>query len=112
MIESEFTRFIELYPNVEVSMDDEGEKALFRVPELPYFAEEGTWLGISKERFSKIETAEELYEMIAGDKDVTQITRITGYFSAIASWNPGKRGELKARKRESEIPRFKPKREL
>jgi hypothetical protein len=107
MLESELKRFIETHPEIEVAMDDEGENALFRIPGLPYFAEDGTWLGISKERFQKIESAEELYNLVAGDKDVTQITRITGYFTAISNWNPGKRGELKARRREAEMPRFK-----
>jgi ribonucleoside-triphosphate reductase (formate) len=30
---------------------------------------------------------------------VEQITRITGYFTKVSSWNKGKRGELKDRYR-------------
>jgi ribonucleoside-triphosphate reductase len=30
---------------------------------------------------------------------VDGITRITGYFTRTSSWNPGKRGELRDRKR-------------
>lgn len=32
-------------------------------------------------------------------KDVTQITRVTGYFSKVAGWNKGKVGELHDRHR-------------
>lgn len=32
-------------------------------------------------------------------KDVTQITRVTGYFSRVGNWNKGKTGELKDRYR-------------
>ncbi len=35
-------------------------------------------------------------------KNVDQITRITGYFSRIQSWNKGKTGELKDRYRNKE----------
>jgi len=34
-----------------------------------------------------------------GDKNVEQITRITGYFSKVSSWNKGKLAELKDRRR-------------
>ena len=32
-----------------------------------------------------------------GSEEVEGITRITGYFTKVASWNPGKLGELKDR---------------
>jgi len=34
-----------------------------------------------------------------GSEDIEGITRITGYFTKISSWNKGKIGELKARNR-------------
>ena len=40
-----------------------------------------------------------LADVTAAGKDVTQITRITGYFSPVANWNKGKRAELKDRAR-------------
>jgi ribonucleoside-triphosphate reductase len=36
---------------------------------------------------------------VCGSSDVDGITRITGYFTRTSSWNPGKRGELRDRKR-------------
>jgi len=36
---------------------------------------------------------------LAGGRDVDHITRVTGYFSRTASWNAGKRGELRDRGR-------------
>jgi len=38
-----------------------------------------------------------------GSADVDGITRITGYFTKISSWNKGKRGELKDRYRNNEF---------
>jgi ribonucleoside-triphosphate reductase len=36
-------------------------------------------------------------------EDVDGITRITGYFTKVSSWNKGKRGELKDRFRNNEF---------
>ena len=36
-------------------------------------------------------------------KDVEHITRVTGFFSKVSSWNKGKRGELKERHRVDDI---------
>ena len=37
--------------------------------------------------------------VLAHGRDVDQITRVTGYFSRVAAWNPGKRRELRERAR-------------
>lgn len=44
-------------------------------------------------------TGEQILLMIQGGKNVEQMTRVTGYFSKVAGWNAGKRGELKERHR-------------
>jgi anaerobic ribonucleoside-triphosphate reductase len=36
-------------------------------------------------------------------KNVEQITRVTGFFSKVQSWNKGKRGELKDRNRVNDV---------
>jgi hypothetical protein len=36
-------------------------------------------------------------------KNVEQITRVTGFFSKVQSWNKGKRGELKDRHRVGDL---------
>ena len=36
-------------------------------------------------------------------KNVEHITRVTGFFSKVQSWNKGKRGELKERHRVSDL---------
>ena len=38
-------------------------------------------------------------------KNVEHITRVTGFFSKVQSWNKGKRGELKQRYRVNDIKR-------
>ena len=40
-----------------------------------------------------------LIAAMAGGKDVTQVTRVTGYFSKVASWNKAKQRELRDRHR-------------
>jgi len=45
---------------------------------------------------NKLET---ILAACAQGRNVEQITRVTGYFSKVAGWNKGKRGELKDRHR-------------
>ena len=40
-----------------------------------------------------------LIAALAGGRDVTQITRVTGYFSKVSGWNVGKTAELRDRHR-------------
>ncbi|MCL5674945.1 MAG: anaerobic ribonucleoside-triphosphate reductase [Candidatus Omnitrophica bacterium] len=42
---------------------------------------------------------EELLKQTHHGKNVEQITRVTGYFSKVGSWNKGKKAELKDRYR-------------
>ena len=53
---------------------------------------------ISLEAMAKLDL-NSLAAVTAAGKNVTQITRITGYFSPVANWNKGKRAELKDRAR-------------
>jgi len=43
--------------------------------------------------------AETILKSTAQGKDVTQITRVTGYFSRVSGWNKGKTAELADRHR-------------
>ena len=51
--------------------------------------------------YEKVEqlSADDLLRAINRGLEVENITRITGYFTKVASWNPGKRGELKDRRK-------------
>ena len=42
-------------------------------------------------------SVEDLQLQLTGGKDVEQITRVTGFFSKVSSWNKGKLAELKDR---------------
>jgi hypothetical protein len=53
---------------------------------------------VSLEAMAKL-NLKTLADVTAAGKNVTQITRITGYFSPVANWNKGKRAELKDRAR-------------
>lgn len=41
----------------------------------------------------------QIVEMCKAGRDVTQVTRVTGYFSKVGSWNKGKAAELRDRHR-------------
>ena len=43
---------------------------------------------------------EQLHKEVTQGLKVEQISRVTGYFAKVNSWNPGKRGELRDRHRE------------
>ena len=43
--------------------------------------------------------ADALLKAINKGLQVENITRITGYFTKVSSWNPGKRGELRDRRK-------------
>jgi hypothetical protein len=51
--------------------------------------------------YNKVEELNEDQLIMAINKglEVENITRITGYFTKVSSWNPGKRAELKDRKK-------------
>jgi len=51
--------------------------------------------------YNKVEelNADQLIMAINKGLEVENITRITGYFTKVSSWNPGKRAELKDRKK-------------
>jgi hypothetical protein len=44
-----------------------------------------------------------LLDQTTHGRNVEQITRVTGFFSKVQSWNKGKRGELKERHRANEL---------
>jgi len=58
--------------------------------EYPIFIEWDNLKNVSKE---------EILIVLTGGKDVEQITRVTGFFSKVSSWNKGKLAELADRKR-------------
>lgn len=46
---------------------------------------------------------EQIKMCLINGKDIEHITRVTGYFSVISKWNPGKTGELRDRHRVSPL---------
>jgi len=69
----------------------------FRAPHLLWYQNhpEG-YTEVTKEKFAEM-TPDELYDAVTAGMDVEQITRVTGYFSKVRGWNPGKRAELRDR---------------
>jgi len=70
---------------------------LFRNENLPWYKEDkGNVTRVTLETLKNL-PIEKLDSAINKGLDVEQITRVTGYFSKISGWNPGKRAELKDR---------------
>ncbi len=55
---------------------------------------------VSKDKLAGM-TVPMLEDVTAQGKNVDHISRVTGYFSKISGWNPGKAAELKDRHRSS-----------
>ncbi len=63
------------------------------------------WNTCIKVELDKLDNIQEelLMKEITQGKNIVQITRVTGFFSNIKNWNPGKKGELKDRYRINNI---------
>jgi len=72
----------------------------FRVHGLPWYDNNEQNLSYIPKDKTKTVTPDQLWDEITRGFDVEHITRITGYFTKLSGWNPGKLGELKARHRE------------
>ena len=59
-----------------------------------------TIIGINWKDLEKLSISD-IVVALTGGKDVEQITRVTGFFSKISSWNKGKLAELRDRSRVS-----------
>ena len=78
--------------------EDNGD-VYFKDKSIPWYAgNESRCTKITSEKFKSM-GVEELDEAVYGGLRLEQITRITGYFTKVASWNKGKVGELKDRRR-------------
>lgn len=58
----------------------------------------GEIIRIDLDKLEKI-NGEQIKKALVHGKDVIQMTRVTGFYSLIRNWNPGKVGELKDRYR-------------
>ena len=97
MTSDELTKFLEENENIEYQL--EPDAIAFRNTNLQWYqSDEGRATRIENWKLEKL-TAGELMEEINRGLQVEGITRITGYFTKTASWNKGKRGELKERRK-------------
>jgi len=97
--ETQFDTFLSNHTDLEHTLSPDEKAMLFRDCSI-------TWYGKDNSRFTKIEkkkfnkmTPEDLEDAIYRGLKVEQITRVTGYFTKVSQWNPGKTAELKDRKR-------------
>ena len=92
----EFEAFV-LEPGIEWFEDEEHFN--FRDKKLPWYCkDQKRCLMVKKERMKDL-TVDDLRSELRRGLNVSHITRITGYFSVVSRWNPGKLGELKERAR-------------
>jgi len=87
----EFEKFVEK-DGIEWAEDD--EHFYFRDQNLAWYGKDPkNALQIGKDRMKDLSLPDLEAELSRGLK-VEHITRVTGYFAKVSSWNPGKRGEL------------------
>ena len=94
MTKAELDRYLEDRPHVLWAVDDDGN-FYFRHEE---FDAEHEKVKVEPQALKDL-TAAKLDQILTAGRNVEHITRITGYFSRIAGWNKGKKGELEERYR-------------
>ena len=77
---------------------EEATGLAFKVEGLAWYEDPHNVSFISKEMTGRI-TPAELWRELTQGLDMEYITRITGYFTKVSSWNKGKLGELRDRMR-------------
>jgi len=99
MNQQELNTFLGENENIEWFDDLENEQLCFRNIYVDWYRnDENRKTSIKYWKIDKL-TSDQLIHEINRGLMVEGITRITGYFTKISSWNPGKRGELNDRKR-------------
>jgi hypothetical protein len=99
MTRNELMSFLDQHRNIEWHEDAGQQHFLFRNTDLNwYLQDEHRATAVKWWKIDQL-TPEELLQEINRGLMVEGITRITGYFTKITSWNPGKLGELRDRRR-------------
>ena len=92
------SEFLEVNPHFEWVIDDEDESIHFRNTNLSWYSKPERATTIKLWKLEEMDVEDLIREVNRG-LEVEGITRITGYFTKLNSWNPGKLGELKDRNR-------------
>ena len=99
MTQQELDQFLEENPHIEWLDHEEGQQLCFRNTRLAWYQNNpAAATAVEYRKMEEISPAQLLQEINRG-LEVEGMTRITGYYTKVASWNPGKRGELKDRKK-------------
>jgi len=99
MTAGELTVFLEANQNIEWLDDFNNQQILFRNTNLAWYQNnEQRSTGVEYRKLNEMD-ADALLKAINQGLEVENITRITGYFTKVSSWNPGKKAELKDRNR-------------
>lgn len=95
----DFEEFLKKHSNVEWYDDEDRGVLGFWDKTYPFYAN-GGMTEISYQKMDEMD-GDKLFHAIYDGVRVEGISRVTGYFAKISSWNPGKRGELKDRHKEN-----------
>ncbi len=99
MTGQELNQFLECNKNIEWVENIDEEQFLFRNTDLAWYQNDPERATAVTYWKMKEMSAEDLMLEINRGLMVEGITRITGYFTKVRGWNPGKRGELKERRK-------------
>lgn len=94
MNREDLDKFLAENPQVEKISEEDGILML-RHKE---YDKEDEFLAVDLSKLNKISAQMLLQQLVAG-RNVSHITRVTGYMSTVEGWNKGKIGELKDRAR-------------
>jgi len=98
MTGKEMDDFLEAHQEIRWAIEDDKKAIRFRNVNLQWYKEdENAVTRITMVKLDQL-TTNELLMAINKGLDVEQITRVTGYFGKVKSFNPGKIGELVDRK--------------
>ena len=97
MTKQELDSFLEENQHIEYLLDETDEQIHFRNTHLDWYRNDPNRATAVKTWKLEQMSSEDLMTEINRGLMVDGITRITGYFTKTASWNPGKRAELKER---------------
>jgi hypothetical protein len=103
MTKDEFDDFCESHKDIEWQYDEEKKEFAFRNICLDwYLADKNRATVVTEDKIKDIKP-DDLLKAINSGLEVEQMTRITGYFAKVASFNKGKMGELKDRHKDSSV---------
>jgi len=97
MTAAELTSFVDTNPHIK-RIDHEDDGCIgFRNDRLAWYRNDPARQTVFDGDWLAEHTTDELSAAINQGLEIEQMTRVTGYYAKVSSWNPGKKAELRDR---------------